>query len=103
MQSIEEGDQGWWCQNYQENMSKQKIRRPERHFHDFHNELAGRLRHCRGAKATPIPFTSPPCPIGLVVLELAGQENSYENFLNGPLDGNDRNDTQYCVDRKSVV
>ncbi len=97
MQSIEEGDQSWWCQNYQENMAKQKIRGPQRHFHDFHNELPSWLRHCRGAKATPIPFTSPPCPIGLVVLELAGQEDSYEDFLNGPLDGNDRNDTQHCV------
>jgi hypothetical protein len=31
------------------------------------------------------------------VLELAGQEDSYEDFLNGPLDGNNRDDAQHCV------
>jgi hypothetical protein len=72
MQLIEEGDQGRWGQNYQENMTKQKIGGPQRHLHDFHNKLPGWLRHCRGTKATTIPFTSPPCPIGLVVLELTG-------------------------------
>jgi len=94
MQPVGEGDQGGWCQNDQENVTKQEIRGPQRHFHDFHNELASWLRHCRRAKATSIPFTSPPCAIRLVVLELAGQEYGYEELLNGPLDGNDRNDSQ---------
>lgn len=97
MQLVEERDQGRWRQNDQENVTKQKIRGPQGHFHDLHNELAGWLGHGRPSEATTIPFTSPPRLVGLVVLELAGQKDSNEDLLNGPLDGNDRDDTQHCV------
>ena len=46
------------------------------------------------SEAPTIPLTSPPCPVGLVVLELTGQEDRYKDLLNGPLDCNDGDDTE---------
>ena len=46
------------------------------------------------SEASAVPLTSPPSPVGLVVLELAGQEDRNEDFLNGPLDCNDGDDTK---------
>ena len=46
------------------------------------------------SEAPTVPLASPPGPVGLVVLELAGQEDRNKNLLNGPLDCNDGDDTK---------
>lgn len=46
------------------------------------------------AEASTVPLTSPPCPVGFIVLELTGQEDRDKDFLNGPLDGDDGDDTK---------
>lgn len=43
---------------------------------------------------TAIPPTCPPRTIRLIVLEFTGQEDGYEDFVNSPLDENDRNKTK---------
>lgn len=99
MQPVEERDHGGWCQDDQEKVTEQEIRGPKRHLHNLHNELASGLRHRGGAKAATVPFTGPPCPIGLIVLEFTGKEDSYQDLLDGPLNGNDRDHTQNRMGR----
>ena len=49
------------------------------------------------SEASTVPLTSPPGPVGLVVLELASQEDRNKDLLNGPLDCNDGDDTKNGV------
>ena len=46
------------------------------------------------SKAPTVPLTSPPSSVGLVVLELPGQEDRDKDLLDGPLDCNDGDDTK---------
>jgi len=46
------------------------------------------------SEAPSVPLTSPPSPVCLVVLELAGQEDCNKDLLDGPLDCNDGDDTK---------
>ena len=46
------------------------------------------------SEAPAIPLTSPPSPVGFVVLELAGQEDRNKDLLDGPLDCDDGDDTE---------
>lgn len=50
-------------------------------------------------KAATIPFPSPPSAIGLVVLELTGEEDGDEDFVDCTLDGDDSNETEHGVGR----
>jgi hypothetical protein len=99
MQPVEERDQGGRCQNDQENVTEQEIRGPKRHLHNLHNKLACGLRHRGNAKATTIPFPSPPCPVGLIMLKFTGQEDGYQDLLDSSLNGNYCDDTQDRVGR----
>lgn len=97
MEPISKRYQNGRRQNNQENMPEEEIRTPERHFDNLDNEFTGRLRHCRRSQASSVPFTRPPGAVRLVVLVLTSKEDCDQELLDGPLNRNDGDDTQYCV------
>lgn len=46
-------------------------------------------------QSAAIPPTSPPRAIRLVMFELAGKEDGNQDLVNGPLDENNRDETEY--------
>lgn len=94
MQRVGIRDQNWWSQDNEKDVSKQEIRSPQRHLDNLDDKLASGLGHGGIAKPTAIPFTCPPCTIGLIVFEFTSQKHSNENFLDGALDCDNGNDTQ---------
>jgi len=97
MQRIHKRNQHRHRQNNQQNMCQQEVRRPKRHLHSLHYKLSRRLRHRRGSQPTSVPFTSPPGTVRFVMFEFTSEEDGDDGFLNGPLDRNDRDDTQNRV------
>lgn len=97
MQGVHVRNQDRRSQNDKKNMSKQEIGAPQRHLNDLDDELASGLGHGRRSEATSVPFTCPPGTICFVVFEFTSQEYGNEDFLDGALNGDDGNDTQYSV------
>lgn len=56
-----------------------------------------------GSQTSSIPFTSPPSPVRLVVLELTRKEDCDEEFAEGALNCNDRGKSQNSVWRIEVL
>jgi len=82
-------DQDGRREHEQQNVSQQDITTPETHLDDLDDEFTSGLRHDMVAETTAGPFTSPPGQVGLVVLELSGEEHGNENLVDGALDGDD--------------
>ena len=81
----------------QEDVSKDEIRTPEGHLNDLDDELASWLGHGCTTKASSGPFTSPPCSVGFIVLELSSEEGGNDDLVNCALNGNDTDDTEDSV------
>jgi hypothetical protein len=64
-----------WGQYKQEEMSKEEVGRPERQLDNLDDEFTGRLGHDVSTEPTTVPFPSPPGAVGLIVLELSGEEH----------------------------
>lgn len=94
MHPVGERDQNRRSQDDQEEMCDYEVGTPQRHFHDFHNELSSRLGDGRVSEAPSVPFTCPPGTIGLIVLVFSGKENGDQNLVDRTLDGDDSNQTQ---------
>lgn len=94
MDAVEPRDKQGDGQDYQQDMSQQEVRTPKRHLDDLDNKFAGGLGNRGVSKTAAVPLTSPPSPVGFIVLELAGQEDRNKDLLNGPLDCDDRDDTE---------
>jgi hypothetical protein len=93
MQPIRVWYQNRWGQDYQQDMREKEVGAPEGHFDNLDDEFTRRLRHGGGSQASPVPFSSPPSTVSLIVLVFAGQESRDQDFLDGPLDCNNRDDT----------
>lgn len=99
MQLVHERDEHRRRHDYQQNVCKQEVGRPEGHFHDLHHEFASGLGECRRAEAAAVPLAGPPGAVSLLVLQLTREEHGDENLLDRTLDGDDGDDTEYRVRR----
>ena len=79
-------------------MAEQNIGAPQRQFDDLHNKLASRLRHRVRAEAAAVPLARPPCPVGLVVLELTRQEDRDEDLVDRARDEDDDDEEDGALD-----
>jgi hypothetical protein len=68
---VDERHQDRWSEYEQQDVSQKEIRGPKGHFHNFDDEFTGWLRHDVGSESTSVPFTRPPCPVSLVMLEFS--------------------------------
>jgi len=94
VESIEVGNQDRRGEHEQQEMPEEQITTPQRELDNLDHELSRGLRHDVRAQPTSVPSSSPPCLVGLVVLELARQEHSNEDLVDGPLDGDDGDEAQ---------
>jgi len=92
--AVEPRDKQGDSQDDQQDVSQQEVRTPKRHLDDLDDIFTGRLGNRGGSKAAAVPLTSPPSPVGFIVLELTGQEDRNKNLLNGSLDCDDGDDTE---------
>lgn len=75
-------------------MTSNKVGRVQAHLDRLYNKLSRRLAQRVAAEAAVEPNTRPPCPVGLVVLELARQEYRNEDLEYAPLDGYDGDEAE---------
>lgn len=68
----------------QENMAKEEIVGEITKFSDFAQELTSRLR--KGVPTHAVPFSGPPCNIGLIVLEFTGQSEGNDHLVEEALE-----------------
>ena len=97
MNLVNSRDQHRWGQDHQEDVTQDEIRTPHREFDNLDDKLTSRLHESRGTELDTMPFTRPPCPIRLVVLVLSGQEYSDQDLGDGALNGNDGDQSEYCL------
>lgn len=84
-------------QEEEQKVSKQEITAPERELDNLDNVLASRLGHGVVTEPAAVPLTRPPRAVGLIVLELARDENRDQDLLNRALDRDDRDQTEHRV------
>ncbi len=78
-------------------MTSEEIGRIETHFDDLDDELSSRLAEDMRTQPSVKPNTSPPSPVGLIVLELSGQEDSDEDLEDTSLHTDNGNDTDHSM------
>ena len=97
MQAVDVGYKDGWGKQKEQEVACEEIGTPERQLDDFDDELASRLRHGVVAESSSVPLSCPPCPVGLVVLELAGEEDRDEDLVYCPLDEDGTDKTEHCM------
>ena len=80
-------------QHEQQEVPDEEVRRPERELDHLDDVLARGLAERMRAEAATVPFTGPPRAVGLVVLELAGEDEGDDEFVDCALDGDDGEET----------
>ncbi len=78
-------------------MTSEEIGRIETHFDDLDDELSSRLAEDMRTQPSVKPNTSPPSPVGLIVLELSRQEDSDEDLEDTSLHTDNGNDTDHSM------
>ena len=94
MDAVEPRDKQGNSQDDQQDVSQQEVRTPKRHLDDLDNKFASGLGNRGVSKTAAVPLTSPPSPVGFIMLELAGQKDRDKDLLDGPLDRDDGDDTE---------
>ena len=84
-------------QHEEQEVAKEDVRAPKAELDVLHHELASGLADGMGTETTAIPFASPPSTVGLIVLELAGEEDGYNDLVDRTLDVDDSYETQHRV------
>jgi len=75
MQAVGVREQHRQGEHKEKEVADQEVGTPQRELDDLDDKLASRLRHDVVAEAAAVPLASPPSTVGLVVLELARQED----------------------------
>ena len=84
-------------QHEQQKVSNQEIARPKTELDHLDDVLASGLAERVRAEAAAVPFTGPPRAVGLVVLELAGEEDRDEDLVDRTLDEDDDDEAEHGV------
>ena len=82
-------------------MTEDKVAGKQTEFDNLAQEFTARLRH--RVPTHVIPFTRPPCNVGIVASELTGQSKSDDELVDKALDSDHGNHTEDCSGKIEVL
>jgi hypothetical protein len=99
VEPVEEGDEHREGEEKEEQVAGDEVRGVQAHLDRLDNEFTSGLAERVRAEATVEPDTSPPGAVGLVVLELARQEDGDEDLEDAALHGDNGDDAEHGARR----